>query len=192
MSNTATPQPPSFSQFASFTSPSASQSGTPQPSGMSAFKPPQQQATTSNDPFAALGSPIFSSKPATPAPAPAIAPAPAAPAANDDDEWAFSSALPPEAPSQPKEHKATVSDSTVKIEMIAGRTGTGNAINLSFAFSNNSAQPISELHYQLAATKVSLARVFSRQVISLTLIRVMNLASGPRLGESWLPSRAEE
>ncbi|KAF4775471.1 VHS domain-containing protein [Colletotrichum scovillei] len=153
MSNTATPQPPSFSQFASFTSPSASQSGTPQPSGMSAFKPPQQQATSSNDPFAALGSPIFSSKPATPAPAPAIAPATAAPAANDDDEWAFSSALPPEAPSQPKEHKATVSDSTVKIEMIAGRTGTGNAINLSFAFSNNSAQPISELHYQLAATK---------------------------------------
>ncbi|GKT82769.1 VHS domain-containing protein [Colletotrichum tofieldiae] len=132
--------------------PSASQSGTPQPSGMSAFKPPQQQALASNDPFAALGSPVFSSKPATPAPPPA-ATAPPAAVANDDDEWSFSSALPPEAPSQPKEHKTTVSDSIVKIEMIAGRTGTGNAMNLSFAFSNNSAQPITELHYQLAATK---------------------------------------
>ncbi|GKT48454.1 putative ADP-ribosylation factor-binding protein [Colletotrichum spaethianum] len=152
MSNTATPQAPSFSQFASFTSPSVSQSGTPQPSGMSAFKPPQQQAPASNDPFAALASPVFPSKPATPAPPPA-ATAPPAAAANDDDEWSFSSALPPEAPSQPKEHKATVSDSIVKIEMIAGRTGTGNAMNLSFAFSNNSAQPITELHYQLAATR---------------------------------------
>ncbi|GJC77741.1 putative ADP-ribosylation factor-binding protein [Colletotrichum liriopes] len=129
-----------------------SQSGTPQPSGMSAFKPPQQQVLASNDPFAALGSPVFSSKPATPAPPPA-ATAPPAAVANDDDEWSFSSALPPEAPSQPKEHKTTVSDSIVKIEMIAGRTGTGNAMNLSFAFSNNSAQPITELHYQLAATK---------------------------------------
>ncbi|KAJ0168036.1 putative ADP-ribosylation factor-binding protein C25H2.16c [Colletotrichum tanaceti] len=153
MSNTATPQAPSFSQFASFTSPSASQSGTPQPSGMSAFRPPQQQTSASNDPFAALSSPVFSSKPATPAPPPAAAAPPAA-GTNDDDEWSFSSALPPpETPSQPKEHKAIVSDSIVKIEMIAGRTGTGNALNLSFAFSNTSAQPITELHYQLAATK---------------------------------------
>ncbi|KAF6837534.1 vhs domain-containing protein [Colletotrichum musicola] len=148
MSNSATPQTSSFSQFASFTSPSASQSGTPQPSVMSAFKPPQQ-ATASTDPFAALGSPAFSSKPSTPAP-PA---APAASAANDDDEWAFSSALPPEQPTLPKEHRATISESTVKIEMMAGRTGTGNSLNFSFAFSNTSAQPVTELHYQLAATK---------------------------------------
>ncbi|KAK2064089.1 VHS domain-containing protein [Colletotrichum caudatum] len=152
MSNIATPQAASFSQFASFTSPMASQSGTPQPSGMSAFKPPQQQVPASNDPFAALGSPVFSSKPATPAQPPA-ATAPPAAATNDDDEWSFSSALPPEAPSQPKEHKATVSDSIVKIEMIAGRTGAGIAMNLSFAFSNKSTQPVTELHYQLAATK---------------------------------------
>ncbi|KAK2003036.1 VHS domain-containing protein [Colletotrichum falcatum] len=152
MSNTATPQAPTFSQFASFTSPMTSQSGTPQPSGMSAFKPPQQQLPASNDPFAALASPVFSSKPATPAQPPA-ANAPPTAATNDDDEWSFSSALPPEASSQPKEHKAVVSDSIVKIEMIAGRSGAGNAMNLSFAFSNKSAQPITELHYQLAATK---------------------------------------
>ncbi|TDZ27658.1 putative ADP-ribosylation factor-binding protein [Colletotrichum trifolii] len=146
--NTATPQPPSFSQFASFTTPSASQSATPQPSVMSAFKPPQQ-AATSSDPFAALGSPVFSSKPSTPAPPPA----PAAGAANDDDEWAFSSALPQEPPSLPREHRATVSESTVKIEMVAGRSGSGNSLNFSFAFSNNSAQQITELHFQLAATR---------------------------------------
>ncbi|KAF9873585.1 VHS domain-containing protein [Colletotrichum karsti] len=148
MSKTTTPQPPSFSQFASFTSPAASQSGTPQPSVMSAFKPPQQAAAPSSDPFAALGSPAFSSKPSTPAPA-----SQPAPAANDDDEWAFSSALPPEQPSLPKEHRATISESTVKIEMMAGRTGPGNSLNFSFAFSNNSAQPVTELHFQLAATK---------------------------------------
>lgn len=152
MSNITTPQPTSFSQFASFTSPSASQSGTPQPPVMSAFKPPQQAAAPSSDPFAALGSPAFSSKPSTPAPV--SQPAPAAPAANDDDEWAFSSALPPEQPSLPKEHRATISDYTVKIEMMAGRTGSGNSLNFSFAFSNNSAQPVTELHFQLAATKV--------------------------------------
>lgn len=152
MSNSTTPQPPAFSQFASFTSPTASQSGTPQPPVMSAFKPPQQAAATS-DPFAALGSPSFPSKPSTPAPAPQ--PAPAAPAANDDDEWAFSSALPPDQPSLPKEHRATISESTVKIEMMAGRVGPGNSLNFSFAFSNSSAQPVTELHFQLAATRVS-------------------------------------
>ncbi|KAF4416942.1 putative ADP-ribosylation factor-binding protein [Colletotrichum fructicola Nara gc5] len=150
MSNSTTPQPPAFSQFASFTSPTASQSGTPQPPVMSAFKPPQQAAATS-DPFAALGSPSFPSKPSTPAPAPQ--PAPAAPAANDDDEWAFSSALPPDQPSLPKEHRATISESTVKIEMMAGRVGPGNSLNFSFAFSNSSAQPVTELHFQLAATR---------------------------------------
>lgn len=178
MSSTTTPQAPSFSQFASFTSPSASQSGTPQPPGMSAFKPPQQQVSSSTDPFAALGSPVFSSKPATPAPQPAAA----APAANDDDEWSFSSALPQEAPSQPKEHKATVSDSTVKIEMIAGRSGSGNALNLSFAFSNNSAQPISELHYQLAVTKVMPPYISWNSEQLLTSVRATNLRSSPRQG----------
>ncbi|OLN94270.1 putative ADP-ribosylation factor-binding protein C25H2.16c [Colletotrichum chlorophyti] len=174
MSNTATPQAPSFSQFASFTSPPASQSGTPQPPIMSAFKPPQQQASASSDPFAALGSPVFSSKPATPAPPPA----PAAAAANDDDEWSFSSALPPETPSHPKEHKTTVSDSTVKIEMIAGRSGSGNALNLSFAFSNNSPQPITELHYQLAVTK------------KLTYSQGYELALNPQSGRALAPKQS--
>lgn len=78
--------------------------------------------------------------------------------ANDDDEWSFSSALPPE-PSKPKEHQATVSNTNVKIEMIARRApGNENAINIIFAFSNNVPQPVCELHFQLAVTKASLSK----------------------------------
>lgn len=161
---------PPFSQFASFTSPSASQSGTPQPPGSAAFQPPQQtqqqQQPAAADPFAALGaSTLTPSKPSTPAPAssafsttpaPAAAPAPAASTNNDDDEWSFSSALPPEAPSLPREHRSVVGNGGVKIELLGNRSpASPNALALHFAFSNNTAQPISELHYQLAVTKVS-------------------------------------
>jgi hypothetical protein len=48
-----------------------------------------------------------------------------------------------------------VSSTNVKIEMQARRApGNENAINIVFAFSNNIPQPISELHFQLAVTKV--------------------------------------
>ncbi|KAK8085665.1 VHS domain-containing protein [Apiospora hydei] len=110
------------------------------------------------DPFAALTSPMFGSKPATPQPS-AMAAAPRlrrlAPAAsNEDDEWSFSSALPPEAPSLPKDHSAVVKPGEVQIDMKAARSvQSPNALALSFAFSNNTAQPVSELHFQLAVTK---------------------------------------
>lgn len=137
---------PSYSQFASFTSPPASQSGTPQPAFQAAAPPPPPQAQPASDPFAALGASVN-----TPAP---TAPQPAA-ASNDDDEWNFSSALPPSTPSKPQEHKATVSNTNLRIEFIANRTpASSNAINALFAFTNNVAQPISELHFQLAVTKV--------------------------------------
>ncbi|SPQ24668.1 c20686a7-a84c-403d-83a5-f6f780e231a6 [Thermothielavioides terrestris] len=75
-------------------------------------------------------------------------------AANDDDEWNFSSALPPETPQLPKEHKAVVNNTSLKIDMIANRTvDTDPSISLLFAFTNNTAQPISELHFQLAVTR---------------------------------------
>ena len=72
--------------------------------------------------------------------------------ANDDDEWNFSSALPPEVP---QEHKALVSNTTLKIDMLANRTTSAAPfIVLSFGFSNNTARQVSELHFQLAVTKV--------------------------------------
>ncbi|KAK6854686.1 ADP-ribosylation factor-binding protein GGA1 [Apiospora arundinis] len=150
------PTPPSFTQFSGFTSPpSGSQSNTPQPQGPSAFsQPPPQKATA--DPFAALTSPMFGSKPSTPQPtAMAAAPAPApATAANEDDEWSFSSALPVETPSLPKDHAAVVKTGEVQIDMKAARSiQSQNALALSFAFSSNTAQPVSELHFQLAVTK---------------------------------------
>ncbi|KAH6606214.1 vhs domain-containing [Trichoderma cornu-damae] len=131
-----TPSP--FSQFASFTSPPASQSATPQPNYQHPAPPPAVSHA-----FASLstGSP---------------APKPAAVSNNDDDEWSFSSALPaePPAPAKPTEHKATAGNTSLRTDFLAKRsTAVSNAINIVFAFSNNTAQPINELHFQLAVTK---------------------------------------
>ncbi|KAM0322441.1 hypothetical protein ACHAQA_009508 [Verticillium albo-atrum] len=138
--------PPSFSNLSSFTSPAQSQSGTPQPQANYIFNKPPPPAPAS-DPFAALGASFSPPQSTTPVPAPAAA------ANNDDDEWSFSSAL-PQAPAHPREHKTVVSDGGIKIEMLANRsTGTSTAMNIVFAFSNNTAQPVTELHYQVAVTK---------------------------------------
>lgn len=137
--------PQAFSGFAAFNSgPSTSKNNTPQPNyQQSAFAPP---AVPAADPFAALAG----TSSAAPAPAPA-----AVPQSNDDDEWNFASALPTEAPSLPREHRIVVSNSSLKIDLLANRTtGTANSINLMFAFGNNTAQPINEVHFQLAVTKV--------------------------------------
>lgn len=118
---------------------------------------PPQQSAVAVDPFAALsGSSLTPSKPSTPAQQSQPAPPAAAAASNEDDEWSFSSALPPETPSHPREHRAVVSNGGIKIELLANRsTSNGNPLNLVFAFSNNTAQPVSDLHYQLAVTKVT-------------------------------------
>ncbi|KAI1135485.1 VHS-domain-containing protein [Hypoxylon sp. FL0543] len=145
----STPTPPPFSSFSGFTSPpSGSQSNTPQPhlAQQSAFSnPPPQKATPSTDPFAALASAHYSSKPATPKPA-----APAATA--DDDEWSFSSALPPE-PSPPKEYQVRFKDGPLQIDLRATRSSNSSALSLIFLFSNATAAPITNLHFQLAVTK---------------------------------------
>ncbi|KAI0445220.1 ADP-ribosylation factor-binding protein GGA2 [Xylaria telfairii] len=143
---TPTPTPPPFSPYSGFVSkPSASQSTTPQPplGQYSAFSQPPQKTS---DPFAALSSSQFSSKPATPQP-------PAPPASNDDDEWSFSSALPPEA-SAPRDHQVIVSNTLLRINMKAVRAPQApNALTLLFSFSNTSPQQISDLHFELAVTK---------------------------------------
>ncbi|KAL7892896.1 VHS domain-containing protein [Trichoderma sp. SZMC 28014] len=129
--------PPPFSQFASFTSPPASQSATPQPN---------YQQQTSPPPAASNAFASFTNNP--PAPKPAAV-------SNDDDEWNFSSALPTEqAPAKPTEHKGTAGNSSLRTDFLAKRsTAVSNSINIVFAFSNNTAQPINELHFQLAVTK---------------------------------------
>ncbi|KAI1385191.1 VHS-domain-containing protein [Hypoxylon trugodes] len=145
----STPTPPPFSSFSGFTSPpTGSQSNTPQPNlaQQSSFSRPPQKATPANDPFAALASPQFSSKPATPKPAPPPA------TSNDDDEWSFSSALPPE-PSLPAEYKVNVKDGPLQIDLNARRATIPSALSLVFLFSNTTTAPISNLHYQLAVTK---------------------------------------
>lgn len=143
--STSTP-PPAFSAFSAFNSgPSTSKNNTPQPNyQQSAFAPPAAPAA---DPFAALTSPKLPSS-STVAARPAQQ-------SNDDDEWNFASALPTETPALPREHRALVSNNSLKIDLLANRTtGVSNSINLLFAFSNNTAQPIAEVHFQLAVTKV--------------------------------------
>jgi ADP-ribosylation factor-binding protein GGA len=142
----ASPGP--FSNFSSLTSAPASKSATPQPPSKQAFSPPSQQQATATDPFAALAS----LSPTPPAAAPAQS---APPPANDDDEWNFASALPPEQPQLPKEHQVVVSNTGLRIDMAARRAGPSDPpIQLLFAFSNNAAQQLTELHFQLAVTKV--------------------------------------
>jgi len=56
----------------------------------------------------------------------------------------------------PKEHQAVVSNTSLKVDMLAKRNvNTDPSLYLLFAFTNNTAQPVSELHFQLAVTKVS-------------------------------------
>ncbi|KAI1826392.1 ADP-ribosylation factor-binding protein GGA2 [Xylaria intraflava] len=141
-----TPSPSSlYTGFASKPSVSVSQSTTPHapPGQYSAFSKPASQKPS--DPFAALGASQFPPKPAAPQATPS--------ASNDDDEWSFSSALPPEA-SVPRDHQALVSNTVLRINMKAARVPSApNALSLSFSFSNTSPRQISDLHFQLAVTK---------------------------------------
>ncbi|ROT42744.1 ADP-ribosylation factor-binding protein GGA2 [Sodiomyces alkalinus F11] len=142
------PSSASFSAFSSFTSPSASQSGTPQPQASSAFRSPQPQPPAA-DPFAALAS--------IGTPSQSTTPAPQAAATNDDDEWNFASALPTPTqapPSAPREHRATVFNGDIKVDLLAKRSApTNSAVDLLFSFSNNTAQSIQQVHFQVAVVK---------------------------------------
>lgn len=150
VSSTSSAFPPGA--FSSFASPS--QPTTPQPALSSAFAAPPASAVA--DPFAALGlSSLSSSRPTSANPAVTVSPAPVSTSANDDDEWSFSSALPPETtPAKPQEHREVLSAAAVKIETVARRLPeTPLAISFAFAFSNTTAQPVADLHFQAAVTK---------------------------------------
>jgi ADP-ribosylation factor-binding protein GGA len=159
-------QPASTDLFGSLSTPT-SKSVTPSPQQ-------QQQAQKKPDPFAALsnsnsrsGSPFqfqsSRSPQSAPAPAqasssfdllggsiPAAAPAPANNTANNDDEWTFSSAL-PDAPQD-----LTITNSAIRT--IFGVTRPNNTeLIVSSRISNNTTQPIEDLTFQLAVTKVCFA-----------------------------------
>lgn len=147
--STSPAPPPGFSNFSAFSSAPSSKTATPKPV-RSAFSPPASKPV-SNDPFAQLAS--LGSKPATPTPA--------APQNNDDDEWSFSSALPPEAPAQPREHTAVINNTNLKIDFKAFRAAEGQPpVDLLMLFSNNTPFPVTELHFQLAVTKVCFCRYY--------------------------------
>ncbi|QUC17174.1 uncharacterized protein UV8b_01415 [Ustilaginoidea virens] len=137
----------SFSQFASFTSPATSQTGTPQPSLQEQPRPPAHHPAPA-DPFASLQL-TSTSTPQQSAPT----------VSNDDgdDEWSFSSSLPPPpAADKPREHRGTINESQLRIDFLANRGGSGPRsipITMTFSFSNNSAQALTGLHFQLAVTK---------------------------------------
>ena len=169
----STPQP---SMPAMFSQPAHSQSASTDlfgslsgPSPQPVTPSPQQQqqpAQKKADPFAALsnsnsrsGSPFqFQSR----APAPAAAPASSnfdllgggAPTASapvpvaDDDEWAFSSAL----PEQPQDLIST--NSAIKTVFAVTRPNNTELV-ISSRISNATPQPIEDLQFQLAVTKVS-------------------------------------
>lgn len=78
-------------------------------------------------------------------------PTPAAPAA-DDDEWAFASALPDV---QPAINVFGISDTSLNIMVNAAREPANpSLITLSVSFSNKTDQPISELTFMAAVSKV--------------------------------------
>jgi ADP-ribosylation factor-binding protein GGA len=158
---------PDYSAFSAFGSPShpVSKSTTPQPSlyqqqQQAALINKPQPAPPASDPFAALTSPVRASSAQQFAPSmfdfaspqtSKVAPAPL-PAA-DDDEWAFSSALPEGLPSS---NTIVVSKTSLNIDMTVSRESqTPTIINLSMTFSNQSDLPISELMFMAAVTKVS-------------------------------------
>jgi hypothetical protein len=110
---------------------------------------------------------------APPAQAPAPAPATTS-TSTDDDEWAFSSALPDALPTS---NDLTVNNTNLKIFLNATRDASvQDQINLSLAFSNNTDQPVSELTFQAAVTKVCffllLLELYSFTYISTSFILV--------------------
>jgi hypothetical protein len=167
----APPQPiskPDYSAFSAFgSSHPVSQSTTPQPSlfqqqqalqTQKQAAPPRQPVV---DPFAALSSPIRTSTPQQAKPSifdfashQAPAPAPVSNADDDDDDWAFSSALPESG--LPSEKDILILQSKLKILLSASRDPQNpSVITMRIIFSSETDQPISELTFAAAVTKVS-------------------------------------
>lgn len=162
------PQPPkpNYSAFSAFGSAAPpSKPLTPQPTlfqqQQAAVAAKAQPQAPPADPFAALTSPIRQSTPQQSQPSMFDfgnhqAPAPVAAPAADEDEWAFSSALPEGLPS---ENTITVSNTNLLISLRAHRESQSpSVITMSVSFSNRTASSISELTFMAAVTKVSFSQ----------------------------------
>lgn len=78
---------------------------------------------------------------------------------NDDDEWAFTSALPPgseTAPPPPARNELVILNSNLHILLEVNRPVTmpDGPILVKAKFSNNNSQPIQDLTFQMAVTRV--------------------------------------
>lgn len=75
---------------------------------------------------------------------------------NDDDEWAFTSALPPGSEQAPARNELVILNSNLHILLEANRPVTmpDGPILIKAKFSNNNSQPIQDLTFQMAVTKV--------------------------------------
>lgn len=75
--------------------------------------------------------------------------------ATEDDEWNFASSLPP-SNVLPSTNKVQVLNSQLRIDFVARRVpSVPRQIHIQAVFSNTTAQPISELHFQVAVEKVN-------------------------------------
>lgn len=86
----------------------------------------------------------------------AIAPAPAAaPSSGGDDEWNFASALPaPTTTTTTTVGRAEIPGPTLRIGFVSKRNNPGEPnVHVVTLFSNMTAQPITELHFQVAIEK---------------------------------------
>lgn len=76
--------------------------------------------------------------------------------ATEDDEWNFTSSLPP-SNALPSTNKVQVLNSQLRIDFVARRVPSApRQIHIQAVFSNTTDQPIGELHFQVAVEKVSL------------------------------------
>ncbi|KAA8644746.1 hypothetical protein EYZ11_002188 [Aspergillus tanneri] len=150
----------------------ASQSISPSPSPGPGVSQPQNTTATpppAVDPFASLvsASPRHASPIPSQSPTPAVAGSalldligtPATGAASgdakgaEDDEWNFASSL-PETSALPSVNRVQVLNSSLKIEFVVRRhQQQARLIHVMALFSNATAQPLSELHFQVAVEK---------------------------------------
>ncbi|CEJ54372.1 Putative VHS domain protein [Penicillium brasilianum] len=73
--------------------------------------------------------------------------------APEDDEWDFASSLPP-SNAMPATNKVQVLNSQLRIDFVARRVPSApRQIHIQAVFSNTTAQPIGELHFQVAVEK---------------------------------------
>ncbi|CAG7957928.1 unnamed protein product [Penicillium olsonii] len=129
----STATPPPTDPFASLVSASPRASSSP-------FQPPQSRPAPSSSSLLDLAGP--------PAPVPQAQAAPA-----EDDEWDFASSL-PASNALPSTNKIQVLNSQLRVDFAARRVpNQPRQIHVVAIFSNNTTQPIGELHFQVAVEK---------------------------------------